>query len=162
MRQVTTLYWIISGILVVVGIAGTVIPVLPGTPFMFMGLALAAWIDGFERVGWITLVILGVLTVISAAVDFAATSFGAKRVGASGLALFGAAAGTVLGLFFGIAGLIVAPFCGAVLGELIARRDLIQAGKAGFGTWLGLVLGAAAKLALAFVMVGIFATAYFL
>lgn len=158
----TTLYWFIAGILVVVGIAGTVIPVLPGTPFIFMGLALAAWIEGFERVGWITLVILGVLTVISAAVDFAATSLGAKRVRASGLALFGAAIGTGVGIFFGIAGLIFAPFGGAVIGELLARRDLIQAGKAGLGTWLGLVLGAAAKLALAFVMVGIFATAYFL
>lgn len=142
--------------------AGTVIPVLPGTPFIFLGLALAAWIDGFERVGWTTLAILGVLTVISAAVDFAATSLGAKRAGASGLALFGAAAGAAVGIFFGIAGLIVAPFCGALIGELIARRDMIQAGKAGLGASLGLILGAVAKLALAFVMVGIFAVAYFL
>lgn len=142
--------------------AGTVIPVLPGTPFIFLGLALAAWIDGFERVGWTTLAILGVLTVISAAVDFAATSLGAKRAGASGLALFGAAAGTAVGIFFGIAGLIVAPFCGALIGELIARRDMIQAGKAGLGASLGLILGAVAKLAIAFVMVGIFAVAYFL
>ena len=148
-------------VLVVVGLAGTVLPALPGTPLIFAGLFLAAWSEGFTKVGWFPLTLLAILTALSIAVDFAATALGAKRVGASKGALVGAAAGSVVGLFFGLPGLILGPFIGAVAGELVARRDLLQAGKAGLGTWLGLLLGTVAKLALAFTMLAVFVTAYF-
>ena len=162
MGDASGLLWIIAVILVIAGMAGTVLPALPGTPLVFLGLLAAAWADGFQKVGWITLVLLGILTVASLVIDFLATSMGAKRVGASVLAVVGAAIGTVVGIFLGIPGLILGPFIGAVLGEYISRRDLRQAGKVGLGTWLGLVLGSAAKLALTFLMIGLFVAAYFL
>ncbi|HEX9941816.1 MAG TPA: DUF456 domain-containing protein [Thermoanaerobaculia bacterium] len=148
--------------LVVVGMLGTVLPALPGAPLVFLGLLVAAWAEGFEKVGWFTLSILGVLTLLTFVVDFFAASLGAKRVGASWLALAGAAVGMVVGLFFNLPGIILGPFLGAVLGEYAARRNWAQARRVGFGTWLGMVVGIAGKLALIFTMVGIFALAYVL
>jgi len=159
---VTAVWWLLAGILVLVGMAGTVLPALPGAPLVFLGLLLAAWIDGFQRVGWLALTLLGVLTLLSLGVDLLATSLGAQRAGASRQAILGAALGTVVGLFFGLPGILAGPFLGAVAGEYLARRDVAQAGRAGLGTWLGLVLGAAAKLALAFTMLALFLTAYLL
>ncbi len=153
------LWWIIACSLVVIGIAGTVLPALPGIVLVFFGLALAAWIDDFQRVGGVTIAILGVFTLLAYLIELAATSLGAKKFGASYMAVAGAAIGTLAGMFFGIPGLIAGPFVGAVLGEYIARPDLFKAGRAGFGAWIGLLFGAAAKLALAFLMVGVFVTA---
>ena len=144
--------WALALLLVLAGIAGAVLPAIPGAPLVFGGLLLAAWIDGFTKVGWFPLVVIGLLATATVAVDFAATALGAKRVGASPLAL--------VGLFFGFVGVLVGPFLGAVLGEYVARRDLRQAGRAGLGTWLGIVLGSAAKVALMVAMVGVFAVAW--
>jgi len=149
-----------AALLVAAGLVGTVLPALPGALFVFAGLLLAAWAGGFAHVGWGGLAVIGTLGLLSVGVDFAATILGARRVGASPLALAGATIGAFLGLFFGLPGLVFGPFAGAVLGELVARRDLLQAGKAGLGTWLGLVLAAIAKLALAFAMIAVFATVY--
>ncbi|TBR13933.1 MAG: DUF456 domain-containing protein [Lysobacter sp.] len=151
----------------IVGIAGTILPALPGVPLIFGGMLLAAWADGFERVGWIMLTVLGLLTVISFGIDLAATAMGAKRVGASRLALLGAVIGTFAGLFFGPVGLFAGPFVGALLGELIARRgvssgDVGHATRVGFGTWMGILLGTVLKLGLAFGMVGLFVAAWLL
>lgn len=156
----TGLLWILAVVCIVAGVAGTVLPALPGAPLVFVGLLLAAWADGFQKVGWFPLVLVGLLTLATLAVDLLATSLGAKRVGASWLALAGAVVGTVVGIFLGLPGLILGPFVGAFAGEYLARRNWRQAGKVGFGTWLGLVLGTAAKLALVFTMLGIFLTAY--
>lgn len=146
--------------LVVVGVIGTVLPALPGAPIVFLGLLLAAWVDHFQKVGWFTLTVLAVLTVLTFVVDFMAASLGAKRVGASWAALAGAALGMIVGLFFSIPGLIFGPFVGAVLGEYLTRKDWAQARRVGVGTWLGMLLGIAGKLALIFTMVGIFVLAY--
>jgi uncharacterized protein YqgC (DUF456 family) len=156
------LLWTVVVILVLVGFAGVIFPVLPGTPFVFLGLLLAGYIDGFHRVGWPTYILLGVLVLLSLAADFFATSVGAKRAGASGKALSGAALGTLVGIFFGLPGLLLGPFVGAALGEYAARRSLLQAGRAGVGTWLGILLGVALKIAVVFGMIGVFAFAYFL
>lgn len=158
--DVNTFYWVAAVALVLIGIAGTVLPGLPGTPLVFGGLLLAAWIDGFERVGAITLIVLGVLTVFSFAIDIIGAMLGAKRVGASKQAIIGAALGTLFGLFAGIVGLIIGPLLGAVIGELMAKRDLQHAGKVGVATWIGILIATAIKLALVFAMVGIFITAY--
>ena len=162
--EMSVLLWILAVLLVAVGIAGTILPAIPGTPLVLIGLILAAWADGFQKVGWFPLTLIGVLTVLSLLVDFAATSLGAKRVGASWLAVAGAAVGTVAGFFlgFGLPGLLLGPFVGAVLGEYLARRNRDQAIKAGIGTWIGIVLGTAGKLALIFMMIGVFVFFYFL
>ena len=157
----TALLWIIAGMLVVAGILGTVAPALPGPVLVFAGLLMAAWIDGFENVGWAPLTVLGVLTALSFVADIVATGAGAKKAGASKQAVIGAAIGTVVGIFFGIIGIFAGPFVGAAAGEFLAKRDLIRAGKVGYGTLFGLVLGAAMKIALALAMVGVFVTAYF-
>ncbi len=156
----STLLWLAAIILVLVGIAGIVVPAIPGAALVFAGLVLAAWADNFERVGWISLAVLGLLTLISFAIDFYTTSLGAKRVGASKLAIFGAAVGMFVGIFFGFFGIFVGPFAGAFLGEYIMRKDLKQSAKAGAGAWLGIVFGIAAKIALVFTMIGIFVLAY--
>lgn len=160
--QGSPVFWLLAAVLVVAGIAGTVLPALPGAPFVFLGLLLGAWADGFQKVSWFPLVVTGVLAVLSMAIDLFATAHGARRVGASWLAVFGAGVGTIAGFFLGLPGVVLGPFVGAFLGELVARRDWRRAGKVGLGTWLGLVLGAAAQLALIFAMIGIFAIAYFL
>lgn len=158
--NVTYLLWALVGILLLAGLAGTILPALPGVPLVFGALLLAAYLDGFTRVGWPTLVILGVLTALAMLADFVATLLGAKRAGASRLALVGAAVGSVLGIFSGLWGLLVFPFIGAVVGELISRKQLGHAGKVGFATWLGLLLGTIAKIAIALTMIGVFTVSY--
>jgi uncharacterized protein len=152
--------WLLAVVLVLVGLAGSVLPVLPGVPLVFTGLVVAAWADDFQRVTWVTIAVLGLLTVCALAVDLAATALGARRVGASRLAIAGAAVGTVAGMFLGIPGLVLGPFVGAVAGELISRGETRQAARAGVATWLGLVFGTIAKLAIVFTMLGLFAFAY--
>jgi len=152
--------WVLALLLVLAGIAGTVLPAVPGAPLVFGGLLLGAWIDGFAKVGWFPLVVIALLGALTFPVDLAATALGAKRVGASPLALVGAGVGTVAGLFFGFLGVLLGPFAGAALGEYAARRDLRRAGKVGLGTWLGILLGSAAKIGLVLAMVGVFAVAW--
>ena len=151
------LYFMLSGMLILAGIAGTVIPVLPGVPLVFAGMLLAAWADHFQHIGAFTLTILGVLCVFALLIDFASGVLGAKRVGASTRALWGASLGTLIGLFFGLPGLLLGPFLGAALGELSAGRELAHATRVGVGTWLGLLFGTLAKIALCFTMLGVFA-----
>ena len=157
----TPIYYVLAGLLILVGIAGTVLPALPGLPLVFAGMLLAAWAGNFQEVGWIPLLILGLLTLLSLGIDFLATSLGAKRVGASKLAVAGAVLGTFAGLFFGPVGLFAGPFVGALGGELIHGREMRKATKVGFGTWLGIVFGIVLKLGLAFAMLGLFAFAWF-
>ncbi len=152
--------YVLAAVLVVVGFAGVVFPALPGAVFVFAGLVLAAWTDDFAHVGPVTIAGIGVLGALTYAVDLAATAFGAKRFGASKRAVVGAAIGTIAGLFFGIPGILLGPFVGAVIGEYTAHGRLEQAGRAGVGAWLGLAIGAAAKVALVFAMVGVFALAW--
>jgi uncharacterized protein len=155
-----TLYYLLAAVLVIVGLAGTVLPVIPGGLLIFVGLFLAARADGFVHVGTVGLVIIGVLAALTFVVDFLASLLGAKRAGASPHALIGATLGGIVGLFLGIPGIIVGPFAGAVAGELLARRDLLQAGKVGLGTWLGLVAAAVLKVVIAFAMIVTFAVIY--
>lgn len=155
-----TLYFILAALLIIAGIAGAILPVLPGVPLVFGGMFLAAWADDFQHVGAITLTVLGLLSAIALLVDFVAGLLGAKRVGASARALWGAAIGTIVGLFFGLPGLLLGPFLGAVAGELSAGSRVDQATRVGIGTWLGLLFGTLAKLALCFTMVGVFLLAF--
>ena len=156
------LLWVTAAVLVAIGLAGILLPALPGTILIFGGLLLAAWADGFTRVGIGTLVLIGVLAAASYTVDFVAGALGVKRMGASPRAMAGAALGTLLGLPLGFPGLIFGPFVGAVIGELSAHRDLRRAGRAGMAAWIGFVAGAVVKVGIAFAMVAIFLAALFL
>src|SRR5262245_34892437 len=156
------LLWLAAIVCVVAGLAGLVLPALPGVPLVFAGLVLAAWAEHFAYVGPGMLVVLGLLAALTYVVDFLAGAFGARRFGASSRAVVGAALGGLVGLFFGIAGVLLGPFVGAVLGELSAQRSLGEAGRAGVGATLGLVIGLALKIALAVSMLALFVVARFL
>lgn len=150
-----------AAVLVLIGLAGTFLPVLPGVPFVFAGMALAAYTGHFEKVGKPVLIVLGLLTIFALLIDFLAASLGAKRVGASRLAIWGAAVGAIVGIFLGPFGLLFGSFAGAVGGELLASRKAQHAARVGFAAWFGLLIGTLFKLALTFAMVGIFITAWF-
>jgi len=154
-EEATIVLWIAAGVLIVIGAVGLIVPILPGAPLIFIGALLAAWAEQFAYIGPWTLTLLGALTVLAVAVDFIAGAFGARRFGASARAVTGATLGAIVGIFFGIIGVLVGPFIGAVVGELSVRRNLVAAGRAGVGAALGLALGTAAKLAIAFAMIGV-------
>jgi uncharacterized protein YqgC (DUF456 family) len=117
---------------------------------------------GFLYVGTGTLIALAVLAALASAVDYIAGAFGAKRFGASPRAVAGALIGGIVGLFFGLIGVVLGPFLGALIGELSLRQDLRAATRAGVGASLGLLIAAAAKIALAFTMIGLFIVMRFL
>lgn len=159
-----SLWWVLSAALIVIGLAGTVLPALPGTLFVLVGIVLGAWIDGFTRVGWITVTVVTVLAVIAWVLDYAAGLLGAKKAGASRQAIIGAALGTVAGIFMGLVGVLFMPLVGAAAGEYLAQRDnqidgKQRALKVGLATWLGIMVGLIAKVVIAFMMIGVYIVA---
>ncbi|NIJ69127.1 DUF456 domain-containing protein [Xanthomonas sp. 60] len=153
--------YLLAVVSIVIGVAGIVLPALPGVPLVFLGLLLVAWADGFANVGWPTLTALAVLTVLSFVVDILATVFGAQRVGASRKALWGTFIGSFAGLLFMPIGLLAGPLLGALAGEYWHTRQLGRSTRVGLATWLGILLGVALKLALVVAMLGLFAFAWY-
>jgi uncharacterized protein YqgC (DUF456 family) len=158
-QMADALWWSLSVLLILVGVAGTVLPALPGTLFVLAGIVLGAWIDDFTRVGTASVVVVSVLAVLAWLLDFVAGLLGAKRAGASRQAVIGAALGTVVGLFMGLVGVLFMPLVGAAAGELLARRDHRRAAHVGVATWLGIMVGLVAKVVIAFMMIGVFIVA---
>ena len=154
-----TLLWAMSALLIVAGLAGTVLPALPGTAFVLAGIVLGAWIDDFTRVPVWVVGVCSVLAVLAWVLDYVAGLMGARRAGASKQALIGAAVGTVVGLFMGLVGVLFMPLVGAAVGEYLARKDQRQALSVGVATWLGIMAGLLAKVVLACMMIGIFVIA---
>jgi uncharacterized protein YqgC (DUF456 family) len=157
----TIALWVLAVILIVLGLAGIVLPALPGTLLIFGGILLAAWAEGFSRVGMWPLIAIGVIGGLTYFVDLVAAALGAKKLGASKRAMVGAGLGTLAGLFLGLPGIIIGPFVGAVIGELTVDRDIRKAGKAGVAAWIGFAVGTAIKVGMAFLMIGIFLLALF-
>ena len=153
-------WWLIAVLLILIGVIGSFLPAIPGVFLVFGGMLLGAWIDGFRRIGWVTLAILGVLAGLALLGDLLGALIGAKRVGASRAALFGAALGGLVGIFFGLAGALLGPFLGAVAGELFSRGHLWQAARVGTGTWVGLALSLVFRLVIVFAMLAVFVTSY--
>ncbi len=151
--------YVLAALLMIGGLAGSVLPVLSGIPMVFGGIWLAAAVDGYRHLGLWWLLIIGAIGVIGVIVDFVASTLGAKRVGASSRALWGAAIGTIVGMFFGIPGLLFGPFIGAILGELASGNSVLRSTHVGIGTWLGLLFGTLLKLVLSFLMVSLFGIA---
>jgi uncharacterized protein YqgC (DUF456 family) len=158
----TIILFIFAVICVLGGLAGLVLPLLPGPLLIYIGLFLAAWAENFVYIEWVTLLILGLLMIVAHAIDFIASAFGAKKQGAGKKALIGAIIGAFVGLFFGFIGIIFGPFVGAVIGQLLDKDDLQSAGRVGVGTWIGFVFGLAAKIAIGLSMIGIFILVRFL
>ncbi len=181
------LWWTLSLLMIMAGLAGTILPALPGTALVLAGIFLGAWVDGFVRVGVGTLTVVSVLAALSFVLEYLAGLMGAKRAGASRWALVGAAIGTVVGLLMGLVGVLFMPLVGAAVGEYAAQQQarrlasgvetsLVKAGEAGpaargsahkalhvgVAAWLGLMVGMLAKVVLGFVMVGVFVIALWL
>ena len=180
-----TLWWLLVVLMLGAGLLGTVLPALPGTALILAGIVLGAWIDGFARVGALTLVLVVALAVLSWVLEAVASLLGARKAGASRWALLGATLGTVVGLLMGLVGVLFMPLVGAALGELWARnrlrrgavvpraeagaatvapgqglqQDFRQALHVGLFAWLGLLAGLLAKVVLGCTMVGVFVVA---
>jgi uncharacterized protein YqgC (DUF456 family) len=152
----TILLWLLAASLIIIGIAGLALPALPGAPLLFAGLVVAAWAEDFTYLGTGSIVTLAVLALLTYPVDILAGAMGAQKFGASKTAMAGAAIGAIVGIFFGVIGIIVGPFLGALVGELIQQRELRKAGLSGVGATIGFLLGAVAKLAIAFMMIALF------
>lgn len=156
----TTLLWyVLAGVLILIGLAGTILPALPGVPVVFAGMWLAAWVDDYGQIGAWTVALLGALAGLAVLLDFVAGMLGARRVAATPAALWGATIGTLVGLFFGLPGLLLGPFVGALIGEMRSGGTLRRSTHVGVATWVGLLFGTIAKIALSFTMLGVFVTA---
>ncbi len=153
-------WWFFALALFAVGLIGTVVPVLPGTTIILSAAIVHRLTLGVQKsIGWKTIVVLVLLTLLSYAFDFFGSYFGAKHFGATKWGAFGAIVGAVIGLFFGIIGLFVGPIIGAIAGEFIAGKRMIDAGRAGWGSLLGNIGAMVAKLIIALAMIIIFLVA---
>jgi uncharacterized protein YqgC (DUF456 family) len=145
---------------VVVGVVCLALPLVPGVAIIFTGIVLVAWADDFTRIGPVMLGLLFVLTVVAMIADNVAGMFGARRAGASGWGVFGAGVGALIGLPFGLPGVILGPAVGALALEYMKNPDLARAGKAGLGGLLGYVLAVVAKAVFGLTLVSLAVIAY--
>jgi len=150
-------WWFFTIALFAVGLIGTVLPILPGTTIILAAVIIHRIMLGADKsVGWKAIVVLILLTLLSYVFDFLGSYFGAKYFGATRWGALGAIAGALVGLFFGIIGLFVGPVIGAVAGEFIVGKRMIDAGRAGWGSLLGNLGALIGKLIIALVMISIF------
>ena len=150
------LLYVIAVLLIVAGLAGAIVPSLPGIPMIFGGLWLIAWMDHFHHLGLWWLSGIALVGAIGLILDLIAGALGAKRVGASQLAVWGALAGTLIGIFFGLPGILLGPFLGAVIGELASGNSVLRSAHVGVSTWVGLIFGTLIKLISSVMMVALF------
>jgi uncharacterized protein YqgC (DUF456 family) len=155
---ISILIWILTGAFFLAGLAGSVIPGLPGPPLVLAGALLYGLLTGFVDFGWTVMLILGLLAAVSQALDYLASAWGAKRFGGTAWGVGGSILGGLLGLlFFSLPGMIVGIFSGAVVPELLlTRKGTAAALKVGGGSLIGFLGGTLLKLVFALVMIGIF------
>ena len=148
--------WMVVGVLLVLGLAGTVLPFLPGTPLIFVGALIYAFANDWEPIGIGRLTILAALSALGYALHYLAGALGTRRAGGSAWAFVGALAGGIVGLFFGLPGLLLGPPLGAIAGELLKSGDLRTSVRTGIAAFLGMLAGAVANFALGVTMIGLF------
>jgi uncharacterized protein YqgC (DUF456 family) len=147
--------FVLTLLVMLVGVAGAVLPGLPGTPLIFIAALVHRLVFGERGASVLVIVVCGVIAAVSLVMEILATTYGAKRMGATWRGILGAGLGAVVGLFFAPLGLIFGPLLGAFIGEALGGRDAREAGKAGLGAFIGLIVGAAGKLACAVTMIGL-------
>jgi uncharacterized protein YqgC (DUF456 family) len=153
---VDTVLYVIAGVLVLTGLVGAVVPAVPGIPLIFAGIWLIARVDQYRHVGPWWLAGIALVGAVGLTIDLVAGALGAKRVGASRRAVWGALLGTLVGLFFGLPGLLLGPFFGAVLGEVAAGSSILRSTHVGASAWIGLIFGTMIKLVASVTMVALF------
>jgi uncharacterized protein len=155
-----TFLYVIAAALIVAGLIAAIVPALPGIPLIFAGIWLIAGLDHYHHLGLWWLLGIALIGTIGLTLDLLAGALGAKRAGASPRAVSGALVGTIVGLFFGLPGLLLGPFMGAVLGELTAGYSILRSTHVGVGTWIGLIFGTIVKMVSSMTMVALFAAAW--
>jgi len=144
---------VITLVVILIGIAGTFVPILPGVPLVFVAIAAYGWHEGFQTVSPKYLVIIAGVTVLSLFVDYLSTYLGAKYFGSSRKGVYGAIIGSIIGLFmFPPVGLLFGPWVGAIIGEILEGNDWNKALRSGMGAVIGLFSGMAFKIMLATMM----------
>jgi uncharacterized protein YqgC (DUF456 family) len=143
-------------LLMLVGLAGCILPMLPGTPLVFAGIYIYAWLTGFTVISRNLILIFLILTVISVVIEYVSSSIGSKKLGASKLGFIGAFIGAVIGVFFVPWGLILGPLAGALTGELIIGKNIKEAVRSGTGAVIGFFGGTLLKIAISFIMIAFF------
>lgn len=137
-------------VLLLAGLVGCILPVLPGPPISYVGMILLWWARDWdaESFGWPAMVVLGVLTVLVTVLDLVVPAWGAKRYGASRSGVWLSVLGMLVGmLFFPPFGMIVGAFAGALAGELLVGKREGEAAKAAWGVFVGTMAGIGLKLA---------------
>jgi uncharacterized protein YqgC (DUF456 family) len=145
------IWWITTVFLMLVGLVGTVLPLIPGT-ILILGGAVVNFFT-IRSIGWETLAVLTVLMLLAQALDIVSGSIGAKWFGASRWGAIGGILGAIVGLFFGIIGIFVGPLIGALIGELLGGKGILPAGKSSWGTLIGTTAGMLGKLAIGLLMI---------
>jgi uncharacterized protein YqgC (DUF456 family) len=153
---------VLAAVLIVLGLIGALIPAMPGIPLIFGGIWLIAGVDHYRHLGKAWLISIAVIGVVGLGMDLLAGALGAKRVGASPQAVWGALLGTLIGFFFGLPGVLLGPFAGAVLGELSAGNSVLRSTQVGVSTWMGLIFGTLFKLVSSLTMVALLGIAWWL
>jgi uncharacterized protein YqgC (DUF456 family) len=150
-------WWFFAIVLFAIGLIGTVVPALPGTTIILATAIIHRAMVGAEKsIGWKTMIILVLLTLVSYVFDFVGSYFGTKYFGATRWGAFGAIVGALIGLLFGVIGVFAGPVIGAVAGEFIAGKRMIDAGRAGWGSLLGNLGAMIGRLVIALAMIAIF------
>jgi len=156
------IWWTTIALLMLGGVVGTLLPLIPGHVLILAGALVHHFAWKEEGVGWWTIGILAVLTLVGMAVDFLSGAAGAKYFGATRWGALGGILGAIVGLFFGLPGVIAGPLLGVMAGELLGGKGWLPAGKSTWGTFLGGLAGGIIKLVIALVMVGVFAASVLL
>jgi uncharacterized protein YqgC (DUF456 family) len=143
-------------LVMLIGFIGSIVPGLPGTPLVLAAAIGHRLYFGQHSINTFFLSCLAILTVISLVLDYLAGYYGARRFGATWRGGLGAALGGIVGMFFGIPGILLGPFLGAMLLELIGGHEFEKAAKAGAGATLGLFAGAVGRCAICIMMIGLF------
>ncbi|MEO7989319.1 MAG: DUF456 domain-containing protein [Chryseolinea sp.] len=144
--------WIILGIIMLLlGLAGSIVPALPGPPLCFVGLLL----QQFKSIPPFTSTFLWLwagAVVVLVVLDYVTPIYGTKKWGGSKFGIWGSTIGWVAGMWFGPVGIFLGPFVGAFIGEVIANKSLHQAWKAALGSFIGFLVGTLLKLIACFIM----------
>jgi len=156
-EPISVVVLVLTFLIMLVGLIGTVLPIIPGTILIFAGALLYALVDGFHVIGWPTLVVLGILAAVATTADLWASSIGAKIGGASGWSVvIGMVAGLVGFVIFTLPGAIIGAILGVLLTEIVRVGDWRQALKAGSGWVVGWILSTVVQLGIGLIMVAIF------